>query len=369
MDVPTRPVWAEIDTQAVAHNVRQFKELVGPSCQLMAVIKANGYGHGALTAARQALAHGATWLAVAFPEEGTLLRRAGIASPILVLGGLVPQQLEICVSKDLAVTVFQWETAAALSSHARRWNKTVRVHVKVDTGMGRLGIQPDEAVSFVRRVKGLSGLEVQGVFTHFASADEQDQYYHWQLQRFQKVLRDLEREGLSVPLRHCANTAATLFDPASHLNLVRVGLGLYGLYPNERRPLTLKPVLALKARLAAVRTVPPGTAVGYGSQFVTWKETNIGVLPLGYADGMSRHLGGTAKVLVEGTECAVVGRICMDHCMVDLGDVSVEVGEEVVLIGRQGSGVITVDDWAACIGTINYEIPCMLSERIARIDV
>lgn len=369
MDLPTRPVWAEVHTKAVAHNVRQFKNLVGSSCQLMAVVKANGYGHGALTAARQALAHGATWLAVAFPEEGAALRRAGIASPILVLGGLVQQQLELCVSKDLAVSLFQWDVAAALSVQARRWQKTVRVHVKVDTGMGRLGIHPDEVVSFVRRVKGLPGLEVQGIFTHFASADDQDQYYQWQLQRFQKVLRDLEREGINIPLRHCANTAAALFDRASHLNMVRIGLGLYGLYPNERRPIVLQPALTLKARLVAVRTVPPGTAVGYGSQFVTWKETNIGVLPLGYADGMNRHLGGTSKVLVNGSPCPVVGRICMDHCMVDLGELQADVGSEVVLIGRQGSHSITVDDWAACIGTINYEIPCMLSQRVERCDV
>ncbi len=369
MHLPTRPVWAEIDTKALGFNVAQFRRRLAGGAGLMAVVKADGYGHGALPAARTALAHGAGSLGVAFPEEGAELRRAGVAAPIVVLGGLVPEQLELCAAKELAVSVFQWDAAVALSGRARRLNKTVRVHVKVDTGMGRLGLHPNEAAAFVRRAGGLPHLDVQGVFTHFASADEQGEYYQWQLQRVRHVLRDLENEGLRVRVRHCANTAATLFDESSHLDLVRVGLGLYGLYPNEQRPLELQPAFSLRAKLAAVRLVPPGTAVSYGSTFVTWKQTHIGVVPIGYADGADRRLGGRGAVLIQGRRCPIVGKVCMDHIMVDLGDMDVSPGTEVVLIGSQDSGRITVDDWADWLGTINYEIPCMISKRVERVYV
>ncbi|HHX02461.1 MAG TPA: alanine racemase [Firmicutes bacterium] len=371
MDKPLRPAWAEIDLGNAAHNVAEFKRLVGHDCHLMAVIKANAYGHGDLELARTALANGASWLAVALPEEGTKLRRAGIAAPILVLGATSLSQLELCVTKDLVVTVFQWDVAQALSNISRRLNKTVKVHVKVDTGMTRLGIQPEEAVDFVRRLRGLPGIEVQGIYTHFACADQpNDSYTQWQWQRFSWVLMELQKEKIQIPLKHCANTAATLLMPETRLDLVRVGLGLYGLHPcsyTKDNLIDLRPVLSLHTQVMALKRVAKGTGVSYGRTFVTWKDTSIAVLPIGYADGLLRHVGERGAVLINGRRYPFAGRITMDHCMVDVGDGNVEIGDVVTLIGQQGAESITADDWAEWLGTINYEIPCLISERVARI--
>ncbi len=368
MNQLARPVWAKIDLENVAYNVKQIKSKLQADCHLMVVVKANGYGHGDLEIARTALANGASWLAVAIPEEGVRLRRASIASPILVLGALSVQQLEICVAKDLVLTVFQWEIAQALSNIARRLRKTVRIHVKVDTGMSRIGIPPEDAVKFIKRLRGLPGIEIQGIYTHFASADIPDgEYVKWQWQRFSWVLLELRKEGISIPLKHCANTAATLLLPETHLTMVRVGLGVYGLHSNETRTIQLKPAFSLHTEVAAVKRVPPGTAISYHSTYVTWKETNIITLPIGYADGVLRRLSNRAVVLVNGILCPIAGRITMDHCMVDVGDIEVDEGATVTLIGKQGDAEITVDDWARWLDTINYEIPCMISERVERV--
>jgi len=367
MKEPSRPVWAEINLENLAHNVTEFKKFIGPDCQLMAVVKANAYGHGDLPIARTALAHGATWLAVALPEEGVKLRRSGIAAPILVLGALSAHQLETCVAKDLVVTVFQWEHAQALSNIARRLQKNVRVHVKVDTGMSRIGIRPEETVEFVKRLQGLPGLEVQGIFTHFATADQVgDPYAQWQWQRFSWVLRELKQAGIHIPIKHCANTAAALLMPETHLDMVRIGLGIYGLYPCFHS-IELKPVFSLHTQVVAVKRVPPGTAISYGRTYVTWKESTIVTLPIGYADGLSRHLGEKGLVIINGVKYPFAGRITMDHCMVDVGDADVQIGDQVTLIGKQGDQEITVDDWARWLDTINYEIPCMISDRVIRV--
>ncbi|HOB09329.1 MAG: alanine racemase [Limnochordia bacterium] len=371
MEKPSRPVWAEISLGNAAHNAGEFKRLIGPDCQLMAVIKANGYGHGDLPMAQAVLASGASWLAVALPEEGAKLRRAGIAAPILVLGAVSPPQLELCAAKDLVVTVFQWDIAQALSNLSRRLNKTVKVHVKVDTGMTRLGLMPEETVEFVKRLRGLPGIEVQGIYTHFACADQpHDSYTQWQWQRFSWVLMELEKEKIHIPLKHCANTAAAVLMPETRLDLVRVGIGLYGLHPCSHTKAImndLRPVMSLHTQVMAVKQVAKGTGVSYGRAFVTWKDTAIAVLPIGYADGLLRRLGERGEVLINGRRYPFAGRITMDHCMVDVGGGVVEIGDVVTLIGRQGEETITADDWAEWIGTINYEIPCMISERVERI--
>jgi len=371
MEKPLRPVWAEINLGHAAHNVAEFKRLIGPDCQLMAVIKANAYGHGDLELARTALANGASWLAVALPEEGARLRRAGIAAPILVLGAVSLPQLELCAAKDLAVTVFQWDIAQALSNIARRLQKTVKVHVKVDTGMTRLGIQPEETVDFAKRLLGLPGIEVQGIYTHFACADQlHDTYTQWQWQRFSWVLMELQKEQIQIPLRHCANTAATILMPETRLDLVRVGLGIYGLHPCAETSyslIDLKPVMSLHTQVMALKRVPKGTGVSYGRAFVTWKDTTIAVLPIGYADGLLRQVGEKGAALINGRRHHFAGRVTMDHCMVDVGDLEVEIGDVATLIGRQGTEAITVDDRAEWLDTINYEIPCLISERVTRI--
>ncbi|NLJ73686.1 MAG: alanine racemase [Firmicutes bacterium] len=366
----TRSVWAEVSLDNIAYNVQQICGVIGTHCQLMAVVKANAYGHGALEVAHTLLSNGTQWLAVALPEEGVRLRRAGIGAPILVLGAVSAEELEVCVAKDLSVTVFEPHIAQLLSRAACRLEKTARVHIKVDTGMGRLGLSPHEALDLVEMVQELPGLEIQGVFTHFACADCSDlEYTQWQWGRFQQLMHELQNRRVSIPYYHAANTAATLFFPQSHLDIARVGLALYGMYPDHRRPIELRPALSLRTKVAFVKRVPAGSAISYESTYVTWKETSIAVLPIGYADGLSRQLSNKGVVLIKGTACPIVGRVTMDHTMVDVGDLPVQIGDDVVLIGEDGSLAVTADDWARWNGTINYEVTCMLSSRVERVYV
>lgn len=365
-----RSVWAEVSLDAIAYNVRQFREFIGPNCELMAVVKANGYGHGALETAYTMIAHGTNWLAVALPEEAVRLRRGGITAPILVLGAVGADELDVCVAQDLVVTVFEPHIAKLLSKAAVAQQKPAKVHIKVDTGMGRLGLLPEGFLDLVELVQQLPGLEIQGVFTHFARADEPSlEYTKWQWQRFQKVRADLRAKGITITLVHAANTAAALFFPESHLDLVRVGLGIYGMYPDARRPLSLKSALSLKARVAFVKRVPAGSGVSYDSTYVTWKETSLAVLPIGYADGLSRGLSNQGQVIINGKLCPIVGRVTMDHTLVDCGDLPVKIGDEAVLLGTNGTLEIAAHTWASLLGTINYEITCMLSSRIERVYI
>lgn len=364
----TRQVWAEVSLDNIAYNVRQFRSLLGPGTELMAVAKANGYGHGALETAYTMIAHGTNWLAVALPEEAVRLRRGGITAPILVLGAVGADELDICVAYDLVVTVFEPHIARLLSKAAVAQQKPARVHIKVDTGMGRLGLLPKDFGPLVELVQTLPGLEIQGVFTHFARADEPDlEYTYWQWARFQRVMADLKARGIQVPYFHAANTAATLFFPQSHLDLVRVGLGIYGMYPDARRPIQLKPALTLKTKVAFVKRVPAGSSVSYGGSYVTWKETSLAVLPIGYADGLRRGLANKGHVIIRGNYCPIVGQVTMDHTLVDVGDLPVSIGDEVVLLGRDGNLEICAHHWAEHLGTINYEITCGLSSRIERV--
>lgn len=364
----TRSVWAEVSLDNIAFNVRQFNEFIGPDCELMAVVKANGYGHGALETAYTMIANGTNWLAVALPEEGVRLRRGGITAPILVLGAVGADELDVCVAADLAVTVFEPHIARLLSQAAAAQQKSAKVHIKVDTGMGRLGLLPKDFGDLVELVRSLPGLEIQGVFTHFAQAEQEDlEYTRRQWERFQKVREDLRARGISIPYTHTANTAAALFFPESHLDLVRVGLGIYGMYPDARRPLELKPALSLKTRVAFVKRVPAGSAVSYNSTYVTERETSIAVLPIGYADGLARGLSNKGKVLIAGTLCPIVGMVTMDHTLVDVGDLPVSIGDEVILLGSDGTNCIHAHDWADLLGTINYEITSRLSSRVERV--
>lgn len=367
MNGSERPVWATVNLENVGDNVSAIKQVIGGNCQLLAVVKANGYGHGDVAIARTALANGATWLGVALPEEGHKLRREGIAAPILVLGALSINQLESCVAKDLILTVYQWEIAQALSNIARRLKRSVKVHVKVDTGMSRIGISPESAVPFIKRLQGLPGIEVQGIFTHFAAADQvEETYSQWQWQRFSWVLLELKKANINIPIKHCANTAATLLLDHTHLDMVRVGLGIYGLYPCDHS-IELKPALSFSTEVVEAKRVSPGTAISYGCTYVTWKETTIVTLPVGYADGLARNLSSKGFVLINGKKYPFAGKITMDHCMVDVGNDQVEIGDRVTLIGAQKGQEISVDDWANWLETINYEIICGINQRVPRI--
>lgn len=368
-----RPAWAEIDLDALMNNVREIRRVTNPRAQVMAVVKANGYGHGLEPVSRAALKSGATWLGVALLQEALFLREKGIQAPIVVLGYTPDQDADEVVRHEIRQTIFTWEGGLALAAAARRVGKKARVHIKVDTGMGRLGfLLGKETVETIYRLAHLPLLEVEGIYTHFAAADEPDkEYTEEQFARFQWLLKQLAARGVFIRWRHCANSAAILDLPYTHLDLVRPGITLYGLFPSPavRRDLVrLRPVMSLKARVAFVKEVPPGTSISYGRTYITPKRTRVATVPLGYADGYSRLFSNKSEVLIKGRRAPVIGRVCMDQLIVDVGHIpDVAQGDEVVLLGRQGEEEITADELAAHLGTINYEIICMISERIPRV--
>jgi len=367
-----RPVWVEIDLEAVRHNLGEVRRLVGPRVEIMAVVKAEAYGHGAVEVAKTALDAGAAWLGVAFPEEGIALRKAGITAPILVFGPLQTNQVQAAPQYELTMTVCLLEPILALSRAAVKLGKTARVHLKIDTGMGRVGVNYQDAFRFMRHISGLPGIEVSGVYSHLATADQADKEFAGvQIKRFTEAVAQLKTQGLLPEKVHLANSAAVIDLPGSYFNLVRPGIMLYGLYPSPevdyRERVSLRPVFSLKARTIFVKRVPAGVGISYGLKYQTKKETTIATIPIGYADGWSRLLLNKAEVLIGGRKFPIVGAICMDQCMVDVGDAPVEVGQEAVLIGNQGEGTITADQIASQLGTINYEVTCMIGDRVPRV--
>jgi len=366
-----RPTWAEVDLDAIAANVTALQRHLSGSTQLMAVVKANAYGHGAEMVARTALESGATWLGVNIVDEGVQLRQAGLTAPILVLGHCPPREAEKTVANHLTPTVTTLETALALASASAERGLVTPVHLKVDTGMGRYGLLPEEVVAFARRVTALPSLALEGLWTHFAIADEADKSFTWQQFRiYQAVVQRLEEDGLVIPLRHVANSAATIDLPETHLDLVRCGLSIYGLYPSRQtsRTVPLRPALALKAHLARVRTLPAGASVGYGRTWIAPRTSVVALVPLGYADGYRRALSNHGVALVHGQRVPVIGRVSMDQLTVDVSSVpGVQQDDEVVLIGRQGEAEITADEVADALGTINYEVTTAIAVRVPRV--
>lgn len=365
-----RPVWAEIDLSAFRHNMRQIKSLLQPGTIFCPIIKADGYGHGAVPLAHEAVAMGAGYLGVAILDEAAALRAAGITLPILILGYTPPQAAAFVVSNHITQTIFSKEQADALSAAAGSLGMTVKVHVKVDTGMTRIGVRPEEAAAFCSYVAGLENVHLEGMFTHFASSDSADHTYCLeQFGRFTAAIAAVEASGIRLGIRHCANSAAILSLPEGHLDMVRAGIILYGLKPSDEcpMPIDLRPVMRLKARLAMVKQVPPGVGVSYGSIYHTQKESSLATIPIGYADGYTRMLSRKAQVLLRGQRAPVVGRICMDQCMVDVSHVpQAAVGDEVLLFGGPD---LPADEIAAHLGTINYEVVCMVGKRVPRVYV
>lgn len=367
-----RPTWAEIDLDAIAHNMRELRRIAKPEAKICAVVKANAYGHGAVPVSRKVLAAGADFLGVAVLSEALQLRRAGIDAPILILGYTPPEQAEEVVKYDLSQTVFQWEVARALSDAACRLGKKAKIHVKIDTGMGRIGFLPgEEAVAEIKKIAALPHLHLEGIFTHFAMADACDKTFTYrQLKIFLELIKRLDQEGIVFSFRHAANSAALIDLPETHLDMVRPGIALYGLYPSpevKREKVELVPAMTVKSRIIQVKKVPPGTPVSYGCTWRAPRPTVVATLPVGYADGYTRLLSGKGEVLVKGKRVPVIGRICMDQCMIDVTDVpGVKQGEEVLIFGRDAWGTLPVEELAAKIGTINYEIVCMLGERVPR---
>lgn len=365
-----RPVWVEIDLNAVRHNLAEIRRLIGPTVEIMAVVKGEAYGHGALKIAQTSLQAGAHRLGVALPEEGIALRKAGITAPILVFSPLQTDQAETMVRFDLTPTICMLEPAVALSRAATAAGKEVPYHVKIDTGMNRIGIPANEGIVFIKKMRPLPGIFLEGIFSHLATADEGDkEYARFQMKTFNKVIVDLKAEGLLPPKVHLANSAGIIDLPSAYYNLVRPGLILYGMYPSSEvavEKIRLEPAFSLKTKVVFKKRVPQGSTVSYGRKYVTPAETNIVTIPIGYADGWSRRLSGKAEVLISGKRFPIVGAICMDLCMVDVGNEPVEIGQEVVLIGSQASERITAEEIGVHMGTINYEVTCMINDRVPR---
>ena len=362
------PTWTEVNLDAIAQNVRNIKKLIGEKKELMAVVKGNAYGHDILEVSSVALNNGATRLAVARLEEGIFLRKARIAVPILILGLTLKQQAELLVSYNITPTVCEYEMIEKLSESAIKEDKVVKVHLKVDTGMGRIGIFPNHILDFVKKVKALKNIEIEGIFTHFSVADEKDKTYtEEQFKKFIEVLTILEKEGIKIPVKHVGNSATLLDLPYMWLDLVRPGISIYGLYPSREVQKTVKliPAHSFKTRIVFLKELPAGECISYGRTYATTKRrTKIASLPIGYADGYNRLLSNQGEVLVRGRRFPVIGRVCMDQCMIDVTNLpQVKIGDEVVLWGRQGQEEITVEEIAEKIGTINYEIVHMPDKK------
>jgi alanine racemase len=379
--------WAEIDLNAYAHNIRELRRITKPDAVLMAVVKANGYGHGAAEVAREALRQGAAWLGVARIDEAVDLRRAGLEAPILVMGYTPAELAQQLIEFDLAQTVYNYANAETLSSLAAKLGKKISVHIKIDSGMGRLGLVtrallPEEAirkthpdpVDTVEKIARLKGLDFQGVFTHFATADSADRTYaERQLEIFLDFLHQLDHAGFRPPIRHAANSAALIEMPASHLDMVRPGIATYGLKPSgeiNKGKAILKPVMSLKSRIIHLKKVSAGFNVSYGITYQTERPTTIATVPVGYADGLNRLFSSRGRMMVHGQIVPIIGRVCMDLTMLDVGDVAdVRIEDEVVVFGRQGNASITADELASQLNTINYEVVSNVTARVPRVYV
>jgi alanine racemase len=367
-----RETRAEIDLGAIRENVLLACRLAGPSAQVMAVVKADAYGHGAAPVARTALAAGATWLGVAVPEEAVVLREAGIPSRILVLGPITPEQADLVVDHELDQCVSDPAQADALDRMARRQGRVVSLHLKVDTGMGRVGLPPREVGPAAAYLASLPAIRLAGLMTHFADADADDPAFtQEQMARFEAAAQALRDAGIAVPLRHAANSATLLLHPGSRLDLVRPGIMLYGCHPRgARRPddPVLHPALRLRTAVTQLKDVVAGSSISYGRTFVAPHAMRIATIPIGYADGLPRLLSNRGQALIRGRRASVVGRVCMDMTMLDVTALrEVRVGDEAVLIGRQGDEEITADEVAELAGTISYEILCRIGPRVPRI--
>lgn len=368
-----RWAWTEIDLSALAHNVAGLKALTRPGTLFMAVVKADGYGHGSVEIARAAIEAGADRLGVATVDEGIVLRRAGVTAPIHVLSEPPPTSAALVVRHDLTPALYSVTFASALSKAAVAASRTVAFHLKVNTGMNRIGVEWDGAAVFARSLAELPGIAMTGVFTHFATADiPGDWDFERQVEHFEAVIEQLRERGIDPGVVHAANSPATILHPRAHYDMVRCGVAIYGLHPCEasRGRVDLRPVMSVKARVTQVRRITMGDGVSYGLTYRASSPALIATLPLGYADGVRRALSGRLRVLIGGVECRQVGRVCMDQLMVELPrGLEARVGDECVLVGTQCAGTLSIDEQAEMLDTINYEVACGYGARLARLTV
>lgn len=378
-------IWAEIDLAVIAANVRELRRITRPDARLLVAVKANAYGHGLVAVARRAIESGADALGVARLHEAITLREAGLSAPILVLGYTSPDSVATLVRHDITQTLYAVETARAYAERIGQTGGRLKVHLKVDSGMGRLGILPGArryappgidvtgtAVKEILEIARLQEVELEGVFTHFASADSADKTYaEQQFTVYLDFLDRLQRAGFEIPVRHAANSGAIIDMPHTHLDMVRAGISLYGLYPSDevdQSKITLVPAMSLKSRIIHLKAVPAGFAVSYGMTHTTEKPTTIATIPVGYADGYNRRLSNRGCMLVNGVRAPIVGRVCMDLTMLDVGHISdVNLEDEVVIIGQQGTESVTADEIAGMLGTINYEVTSAITARVPRV--
>lgn len=369
-----RPVWAEVDLDKLAHNMREIRR-VSKSENIIAVVKADAYGHGAIDVAPVLLENGANSLAVAMQSEAVELRRSGIKCPIMILGFTPPNLIDNLLKYDIEQTVFSYEFAKRLSKMAKKKNKIAKIHIAIDTGMGRTGYLPnDESAQEVYNISTLPNIIIEGMFCHFSTADEKDKTYTCsQVKKYDDFYKKLKAKKVYIHTRHIANSAAIIDLPETHYEAVRPGIIIYGYYPSDevnKKNINLEPVMTLKTNVVHIKTLPPGEYVGYGRKYKTEKTSVIATLPIGYADGYTRLLFQKAKVIIKGGFAPVVGKICMDQCMIDITGINgVKVGDKVILIGEDEKNKFTADIVGELIGTISYEIVCMIGKRVPRVYI
>jgi alanine racemase len=366
-----RPTVAEIDLGALAYNYRQIRRVTPKETKILGVVKADAYGHGALPVSQKLEELGVEYLGVAMSDEGVQLRKGGIKTPVLLLGGVYKEDLEWVLQYKLTPVVFQKESLQLLHRAARRERKKVRVHLKVDTGMGRLGVPLRLWPAFLDDLRHFPGLEVEGILSHYSMADETDApYTEGQWKAFQEAVAIAESKGIHARYKHISNSAGLTAFPSWSGNLVRPGIILYGSYPSPsfRDLIQLRPVMRVKTRIGLLKRVPAGEKISYGGTYVTRKQSLIATLPIGYADGYNRRLSNQGQVLVRGRRAPVVGRVCMDYIIADVSDIpGVALGDEVVLMGRQGREEISAEEIGEKIGTISYEVLCLVGRRVPRV--
>lgn len=368
-------VIAEINLDAIAYNINQIQKNILKDTEIMAVVKADAYGHGAIEVTRILIENQVQRLAVAILDEGKQLRKEGFEVPILILGYTPIEQAKEIVLYDLIQTVFTYEMAKAISDAAMRQNKQAKIHIKIDTGMGRVGFKiNEESFKLIKEISKLPNINIEGIFTHFSSADEEDiSFTELQFNRFNTFTDQIQKEGINIPIKHCSNSAAFMDHQKLHMDLIRPGIILYGLYPSEevdKEMIHIKPAMSLKSQVVFVKEVDENVPISYGRKYITSRKTKIATIPVGYADGYSRRLSSVGRVLINGMYAPIIGNICMDQFMVDITDIpEVKIGSEVVLIGKQGHHSITTEEIARKIGTINYEIVCMVGKRIPRVYI
>ena len=364
-----RPTWAEIDLSAIEHNYKHVRKLVGKDVNIMVVVKANAYGHGIVEVSKVLERLGVNYLGVATTDEAVRLREYGVRTPVLVLGSVLPDEVKILIANDVTITLCSDDLIEAIRKETAGGHKA-KVHIKIDTGMGRIGVWHEEALNFVKNLAQEKNIIIEGIYTHFSSAGRDDFFTNYQIDAFEKLLARLEGFDIRIPLRHAANSIATVDFKRSHLNLVRPGLIIYGMYPKHTFPklIKLKPALSLKTKIVYIKETPPGRSISYGRTYVTEKHTRIATLPIGYADGYARNLSNKAEVLVRARRARIGGKVTMDQMMIDVGHIKrIRVGDEVVLLGKQGRDEIRPEKLARLAETIAYEFICGISNRVPRV--